>query len=231
MATNTTNLSLIKPDLTDKIRITQINQNMDIIDSKIGPVGTTSLQGQVTPIAQSVANYNKLIANGTNLNAILGTGVYKSPSTAAGVLTLSNCPVETPFILFVRGDNVLDGCVQVICSGESVYVRRATTSGWAVNWTTPMIEVPTPIVHVSGTTPSISGEASHKYICGEVSTISITPPVSGTIDVVFESGTTPAVLTATGVTFPEWFDDSSLDANTTYEINISDGLGVVTSWA
>ena len=231
MATNTTNLSLIKPDLTDKIRITQINQNMDIIDSKIGPVGTTSLQGQVTPIAQSVANYNKLIANGTNLNAILGTGVYKSPSTASGVLTLQNCPVENPFILLVRGDNALDGCVQVICSGESVYVRRATTSGWAANWTTPMIEVPMPTVYVSGTTPSITCEASHKYICGEVSTLSITAPQSGIVDVVFESGTTPTILTTSGITFPEWFDPTDIEADATYEINVSDGLGVISIWS
>lgn len=47
MATNTTNLALIKPSGTDKIRIAQINSNMDVIDAKIGPVGSTSLQAQV----------------------------------------------------------------------------------------------------------------------------------------------------------------------------------------
>lgn len=232
MATNTTNLSLIKPDLTDKIRIAQINQNMDIIDEKIGAVGTTSLQSQVTPIARSVAHYNKLIENGTNLNSLLETGVYKSPATTAGVNTLVNCPVTTPFVLLVRGDNALDGCVQVICSGESVYVRRATTSGWAANWTTPLIEAPMPTVYVSGTTPSITCEASHKYICGEVSTLSITAPQSGIADVVFESGATPAILTTTGITFPEWFDPTTdIEADTIYEINVSDGLGVVSAWS
>lgn len=50
MATNTTNLNLIKPSGTDKIRIAQINQNMDILDEKIGPVGNTSLQSQVTSL-------------------------------------------------------------------------------------------------------------------------------------------------------------------------------------
>lgn len=231
MATNTTNLSLIKPDLTDKIRIAQINQNMDIIDLKMGAVGSTSLQSQVTPLTTKTANYDKLIANGTNLDSLLTTGVYRSPATNAGVNTLVNCPVGTPFVLIVRGENSTDGCVQLLSNGSSIYARLGTSSGLPSTWTIPMVEVPTPTVAVTGTTPSITGEASHKYICGEVSTISITAPASGTISVVFESGTTPAVLTTSGITFPEWFDDTSLEANTTYEINVSDGLGVVTTWA
>lgn len=86
-------------------------------------------------------------------------------------------------------------------------------------------------IEVTGTTPSITGEANKRYVCGEVSTLSITPPSTGMIDVVFTSGSTPTVLTATGITFPEWFDSTSLDANTRYEINVLDGYGVVTAWA
>ena len=89
---------------------------------------------------------------------------------------------------------------------------------------------------VSGTTPSITAKSGVRYICGECSTLSITVPATGIIDVVFESGSTPTVLTVTpptGVTM-KWangFDPTSLDANTTYEINIMDGeYGVVGSW-
>lgn len=90
-------------------------------------------------------------------------------------------------------------------------------------------------IQVSGTTPSIVAEDNTRYICGEVATLSITVPASGIIDVVFESGSTATVLTIippTGVTI-KWangFDPTSLDANTIYEINIMDGLGVVGSW-
>ena len=90
---------------------------------------------------------------------------------------------------------------------------------------------------VSGTTPSITGQPNVRYMCGEVSTISITPPSSGTIDVVFTSGATPAVLTVvppTGTTskWPTWFDATSLDADTIYEIMITDGVyGAVMTWA
>lgn len=90
-------------------------------------------------------------------------------------------------------------------------------------------------VSVSGSTPSITAKAGIRYICGEVSTLDITLPVSGCVDVVFESGSTPTVLTITpptGVTL-KWangFDPTSLETDTTYEINIADGLGVAGSW-
>lgn len=89
-----------------------------------------------------------------------------------------------------------------------------------------------PVINVSGTVPSITALPGHRYICGEVATLTITPPVSGCIDVVFESGSTPTVLTVPStVKFPSWFDPDNLDANATYEINIMDGtLGAVMSW-
>lgn len=86
---------------------------------------------------------------------------------------------------------------------------------------------------ISGTTPSITAQANTRYICGEVASISITPPSSGICDIVFISGTTPAVLTIPStVKWPSWFDPDSLDASTTYELNIMDGtLGAVMAWA
>ena len=90
---------------------------------------------------------------------------------------------------------------------------------------------------VSGSTPSITAKAGVRYICGECSTLAITTPASGIIDVVFESGSTPTVLTVTpptGLTM-KWangFDPTALEANTVYEINIMNGnLGVVGSWS
>ena len=90
---------------------------------------------------------------------------------------------------------------------------------------------------VSGSTPSITAQAGVRYICGECSTLAITTPASGIIDVVFESGSTPTVLTVTpptGMTM-KWangFDPTALEANTVYEINIMDGVyGVVAAWS
>lgn len=87
---------------------------------------------------------------------------------------------------------------------------------------------------VSGTTPEITGMANHRYICGEVSTISITPPASGEIDVIFDSGATAAVLTlpqGNTLIWPSWFNPSALQANATYEINILNAkYGAVGIW-
>ena len=89
---------------------------------------------------------------------------------------------------------------------------------------------------ISGSTPSITAKAGVRYICDECSTLDITVPSSGIIDVVFQSGSTPTVLTVTPPTWMtmKWangFDPTSLEANTVYEINIMDGCyGVVGTW-
>ena len=79
--------------------------------------------------------------------------------------------------------------------------------------------------------PAINGKANTRYICGEVGTIIIIPPASGIVDVIFESGTTPAVLMVPdSVKWPKWFD-GNLKANRTYEVNIASGkFGAVMSW-
>ena len=91
-------------------------------------------------------------------------------------------------------------------------------------------------VSVSGTTPTINALPGVSYVCGEVSTIDIVTPETGIVDITFTSGATPAVLTVTpptGMTM-RWangFDPNSLEANTTYEINVKDGcLGVAGTW-
>jgi hypothetical protein len=91
-------------------------------------------------------------------------------------------------------------------------------------------------VIVSGTTPTITALPGIQYVCGEVSTLDITLPASGCVDVVFTSGSTPTVLTITpptGMTV-EWadgFDPDNLSANATYWLKVIDGkLGVATAW-
>lgn len=95
----------------------------------------------------------------------------------------------------------------------------------------PAVEV----ITVSGSTPSITAVAGKRYVCGEVSTLTIAVPASGIIDVIFESGTTATVLTITPetghtVSWANGFDQTSLDASTKYELNIMDDLGVAASW-
>ena len=87
------------------------------------------------------------------------------------------------------------------------------------------------VQNVSGTTPTITGYAGYRYKCGEVATLSITPPNVGTIDVMFTSGSTPTVLTLPNtVKMPEWWNGP--EADHIYELMITDGIyGAVMSWA
>lgn len=87
------------------------------------------------------------------------------------------------------------------------------------------------IVEVSGTDPVITGKPSYRYNCGELYTLTVTPPASGTMDIIFTSGTTPTVLSLPNtVKMPDWW--AGIETNTTYEMCITDGTycGVM-SWA
>ena len=86
-------------------------------------------------------------------------------------------------------------------------------------------------VTVSGTTPTIVAKSGIRYVCGELASLDFTPPASGICDVVFTSGSTPTVLTVPStVKWANGFDPTSLDSDTTYELNIMDGLGVAGAW-
>lgn len=86
-------------------------------------------------------------------------------------------------------------------------------------------------VSVSGTTPTIVAKSGIRYVCGEVATLDFTPSQTGICDVVFTSGATATVLTVPStIKWANGFDPTSLDANTTYELNIMDGLGVACAW-
>jgi len=88
-------------------------------------------------------------------------------------------------------------------------------------------------VDITGATPTINAVENTRYVCGEVTSLSFTPPSSGISIVRFTSGSTVTVLTIPStVKFPEWFDPTALETNTIYEICVTDGtFGAVMSWA
>lgn len=95
-----------------------------------------------------------------------------------------------------------------------------------------VLVTPEPVT-VTGSTPSITATANTRYICGTVTTLTFTPSATGICDVRFTSGSTPTVLTVpTTVLWPDWFDPTALEANTTYELNVMDGIyGAVATWS
>jgi len=136
MATSTTNLGLIKPAGSDKIRIAQINQNSDTLDAAIGPVGATSLQTQMNNVQDALA----IIANGDTHPAITaGQFVYVKNNThsvaeglhvatanisANGQITTSNVSADAS-----GGLNALNA--NTVKTTDRVVIDRNTSSSLA----------------------------------------------------------------------------------------------------
>ena len=104
MATYTTNLDLKKPAQSDKIRIADINGNMDKIDEAFGDIGDTSVATQVSDIRAgmaivAVSNTHAAIASGEYVyvtgHETLDDGLYTASSAIAANGTLSSSNLTT----------------------------------------------------------------------------------------------------------------------------------------
>ena len=120
---------------------------------------------------------------------------------------------------------------QTLPQGASATVTKTEDAEGIINldFGLPLASGEVQVVNVSGSNPSITAEYNKRYVCGEVSTLTITPASQGCTDVLFTSGTTPTVLSLPQtVKMPSWF---SVEASKTYEINILDGVyGSVMAW-
>lgn len=120
---------------------------------------------------------------------------------------------------------------QTLAQGASATVTKTEDAEGIINldFGLPLASGEVQVVNVSGSNPTITAEYNKRYVCGEVSTLTITPASQGCTDVVFTSGTTPTVLSLPNtVKMPSWF---TVEASKTYEINILDGVyGAVMSW-
>lgn len=220
------------------------------LDSNLDPVWTTPSGGAVQDVqvngtsilSQGVANVPLantstpgavVVGGGLRINLLNALAIDSAGEATIKTGTNFNNPVCPNYqhnaVFFGLAKAAGDSTQKSSSNAVGVYTESAKSS------ISQMLDAPET---VSGTTPSITAKAGVRYICGEVSTLTIVAPASGCIDVTFTSGSTPTVLTVssakTGVTAIKWangFDPTSLDANTTYEINILDGeYGVVGSW-
>ena len=203
-------------------------------------INGTSIVDESTGIANipiaGASNAGVVKANGTSFGLFVDTdGTIKTlPANASQIKTGTD--VYKQITPYRQHESIFYGLSKLagvdLASGSDtvgIYPANAKSAIQAMLGVESGISL---VETVSGTTPSITGQPNVRYVCGEVSTISITPPANGTIDVVFESGTTATVLTVPNtVKFPAWFDATSLDADTIYEIMITDGTyGAVMTW-
>ena len=94
---------------------------------------------------------------------------------------------------------------------------------------TPYSSAKPTVVNVSGTTPTIQAVDNTRYICGELTSLTVSSyPASGAWMIEFESGST-----ATTTSFPntiKGLDNFAAEANKVYEINVLDGKALKASW-
>lgn len=81
-------------------------------------------------------------------------------------------------------------------------------------------------IDVDGATPTIEPVAQKKYVCGELTSLTISnPPATGDYVIIFTSGATATVCNWSTIRWPGDVAPT-IEANTEYEINVSDNKGV-----
>ena len=223
---------------TGKVKYKDSNDQFQTLDA-VGGIADVQVNG-TSVVTDGVAN----VPIGSDSNV----GVVKTSETyGLKISTSGNLSIATPTDSAIRAGISIKPIVPTI-QHTSVFYGLAKAAGDITQAEIPgnigqYTESAKSAIHtmlngsvsVSGTTPTITALSGVRYVCGEVSTLNITLPASGIVDVIFESGSTPTVLTITpptGVTV-KWangFDPTALEADTTYEINILDGLGVAGKW-
>ena len=80
MATNTTNLNLVKPDGSDNIKISDINGNMDIIDAAFRDMNENIIE--LEDNTYSLSSWCTVWAEGVDMDTVLTPGIYSAPTNA-----------------------------------------------------------------------------------------------------------------------------------------------------
>lgn len=190
------------------------------------PAATTSSFGVVKPHTNSFEFYSGFLRTKAASNSDIkeGGNTWKTvtPGNSAAVAFYGLAAAAT------------DTTQSASSNAVGTYTPSAKNAIHTMLGTADLIEVGF-VENVSGSAVSITGQANYRYNCTEssVTTLSITPPSAGSIDVYFTSGSSATVLTVPNtVKWPAWFDATALEPNTLYEILITDGVyGSVMTWA
>lgn len=202
------------------------------VDDKTAPVTDVQING-TSILSDGVANIpfpNPGVAPGVvsidgNLGINLNYGTTLKINSADVNRIKSAVSAFTPIVPAYQHAAAFYGLAKA--AGDTTQAASANAVGaYTEDAKSAIHEMLNGSVAVSGTTPTIAAKSGITYVCGEVATLDITLPASGIFEVQFVSGSTPTVLTATGVTWANGFDPTALEANKTYDISISNGIGV-----
>ena len=203
------------------------------IRTMLGAVGTTDYATSESAGIVKVNGSYGIVQNGgaggpLQINyATAAQCKNRTGSTAYQPLTVFTENVATFYgLAYAAGDTTMASSSNAV----GTYTDNAKAS---IKSMLGIVDGSTGTVDITGATPTINAVENTRYVCGEVTSLSFTPPSSGISIVRFTSGSTVTVLTIPStVKFPEWFDPTALETNTIYEICITDGMfGAVMSWA
>lgn len=198
------------------------------------------------PVQDVQVNGTSILSDGVANVPIASATVYGAVRVGDGLTTVSDmlCLLKAgddqvkagiasyrPIVPIIQHQSAFYGLAKA--AGDTTQASSSNAVGtYTENAKSKIHEMLNAPVTVSGSNPVISGKAGVLYICGTVDTLTLTPPSSGIVDVIFTSGTTPTVLSVPDtVRWPEWFNPSLLESSTTYELSIMYGLlGAVGKW-
>ena len=234
-------------DITGGHRVTITDatgtHSFDVMDGEAGAGSVTDVQvNGVSVLSEGVANVP--LATNSSVGVVRGNS-DRGVSITNGVLQISGAArnneikygtsMYKPITPYAQDMSTFYGLAKAAGSDEknsTLPVGQYTESAKSA-----ISEMLGGAVEISGTTPSITGMAGVRYVCGECATLDVIAPATGCIDVTFTSGSTPTALTVTSakanatIRWANGFDPSALEADTIYEINVLDGeLGVAGAW-
>lgn len=131
MASTTTNLGLTKPAYTDSADVAVINSNMDILDTKIGAIGSTSVASQIGTLSEQIGPYgeSQWVGNVTSIDAL---DSLITPGRYLRYLNIANVGIPGGWaVIDVSALKGYDNYIQVVTypnTGES-YTRHHPTNG------------------------------------------------------------------------------------------------------
>lgn len=228
----TVTLTIIRPDKTG-VQITGETFQYTVGDGET----VYGAYAELTQTALAVSGTLRAQFTLTSGDQILRTEIFSINNGVALDSTVSEWADEyqgwnlDEFAAIVNGVENMTVSSQTLPQGASASVTKTEDAEGIINleFGLPLASGEVQVVNVSGSNPSITAEYNKRYVCGEVSTLTITPASQGCTDVLFTSGTTPTVLSLPNtVKMPSWF---TVEASKTYEINILDGVyGSVMAW-
>lgn len=209
----------------DETPVTFYGAYAELDQPAIAVAGTLLAQFKITSGEQILRTQIFQIANGQALDADEWAGEYDGYNLDELVETVNEVSEAANGVINMTVS------AQTLPQGASATVTKTEDEDGIINldFGLPLASGEVQVVTVTESNPAITAEYNKRYVCGEVSTLTITPAAQGCTDVVFTSGTTPTVLSLPNtVKMPSWF---TVEASKTYEISILDGIyGAVMSW-